>query len=106
MNEKKKLKKLVLKKEEIVNLNDYQMGQMKGGSSMPCSSTPCAIASVALTWEIGKEIYNAGKDASKWDCPPSKQKNCMTNVSDKWVHFPDGSKSCEIPEVDIYAHRP
>ena len=106
MNEKKKLKKLVLKKEEIVNLNDYQMGQMKGGSSVPCSSVGCAIASAISIYEIGKDIYNAGKDDSKWHCPYSKQANCMTNVSDKWVHFPDGSKSCEIPEVDIYGHRP
>ena len=100
MNEKKKLKKLVLKKEEIVNLNDYQMGQMKGGSSWPCAG------SIAGSIATSIEVYSLGKEESWWTCPPSKQKNCMTNVSDKWVHFPDGSKACEIPEVDIYAHRP
>ena len=105
MNEKKKLKKLVLKKEEIVNLNDFQMGQMKGGSSVPCSSAGCA-GSVIASITLSIEVYSLGKEESWWNCPPSKQKNCMTNVSDKWVHFPDGSKSCEIPEVDIYGHRP
>lgn len=104
MNEEKKLKKLVLKKEEIVNLNDYQMGQMKGGSSWPCAKS--VIESVSIIFSVADTIYGHGKEESWWNCPHSKQKNCMTNISDKWVHFPDGSKACEIPEVDIYAHRP
>lgn len=101
MNEKKKLKKLVLKKEEIVNLNDYQMEQMKGGSTWGCS-----IASAALIYEIGKDIYSAGKDASMWNCAYSKQENCMTDISKKIVNLPDGSRACELPDVYVYGYRP
>lgn len=103
MNEKKKLKKLVLKKEEIVNLNDYQMGQMKGGVM---SSWACSIASIAFTYDITKNVYDSGKDESKWNCAYSNQENCMTDISKKIVHMPDGSTTCEIPEVNIYGYRP
>lgn len=102
MNEKRKFKKLVLKKEEIVNLNDYQMGQMKGGGS----TWGCFIASVSFCYEIGKDVYSAGKDASMWNCTYSKQENCMTDISKKIVNLPDGSRACELPEVFVYGYRP
>lgn len=101
MDEKKKFKKLVLKKEEIVNLNDYQMGQAKGGSTVGCS-----IASVFSLYEVGKDIYSAGKDTSWWNCEYSKQANCMTDISNKIVNLPDGSRACELPEVNVYGYRP
>lgn len=101
MDEKKKLKKLVLKKEEIVNLNDYQMGQAKGGSTWGCS-----IASVVSLYDIGKDIYGYGKEESWWKCEYSKQENCMTNISNKMVNLPDGSRACELPDVDVYGYRP
>ncbi|WP_303010558.1 class I lanthipeptide [uncultured Bacteroides sp.] len=50
MEEKKKLKKLVLKKEEIVNLNDYEMGAIRGGSWSQIISK--SIKYTALVYEI------------------------------------------------------
>lgn len=72
MEEKKKLKKLVLKKEEIVNLNDYQMRQIQGGSTYPCVKS--IIETVAASISIVTSVYETGKEASAWNCPESQQK--------------------------------
>lgn len=103
MEEKKKLKKLILKKEEIVNLNDYQMGQMKGGSSWPCAKS--VIESAISFYNVIESVYDHGKDESWWNCEYSQQENCMTDISNKLVNLPDGGRACEIPEVDIYGYR-
>lgn len=100
-NKKKLLKRLVLKKEEIVNLNDYQMKEIQGGSSWGCS-----IASVSLAYQSFKDVYSYGKDTSWWNCPYSQQENCMTDISNKIVNLPDGSRACELPEVNIYGTYP
>lgn len=55
MEEKKKLKKLVLKKEEIVNLNDYQMRQIQGGSTYLCIAKSI-IETVAASISIVESI--------------------------------------------------
>lgn len=90
MEERKKLKRLSLKKEEIVNLNEYQMEQMKGGSSYVCSF----IASVELTIAT----YSLGKDESWWNCPASQQANCMTDISKQFM-----TGGCLMPDVVIYS---
>lgn len=95
MEEKKKLKKLVLKKEEIVNLNDYQMRQIQGGSTYPCVKS--IIETVASVVSIAVSVYETGKEASAWNCPESQQKDCMGDIS-KYVM----TGGCLIPEVDIY----
>lgn len=101
MENRKKLKRLVLKKEEIVNLNDYQMKEIQGGSTWGCS-----IASVVSAYEITKDVYSYGKDVSWWNCPYSQQENCMTDVSNKLVNLPDGSRACELPDVYVYGYHP
>ena len=50
MEGKKKLKKLVLKKEEIVNLNDYQMRKIQGGSTYECATS--VIDTIGLSIDI------------------------------------------------------
>lgn len=95
MGEKKKLKKLVLKKEEIVNLNDYQMRQIQGGSTYWCVAQSI-IETVASVVSIVTSVYETGKDASVWTCPESQQENCMGDIS-KYVM----TGGCLIPEVDI-----
>lgn len=102
MDEKKRLKKLVLKKEEIVNLNDYQMGEMKGGISAGCAAA--SVVSAVVSASIA--VYTLGKEESWWRCGYSKQENCMTDISNKLVNLPDGSRSCELPDVNIYGYRP
>ena len=92
MEGKKKLKKLVLKKEEIVNLNDYQMRKIQGGSTYECAT------SVIDTIGLSIDIYRLGKEASWWRCPESQQEDCMTDIS---KYFMTGG--CLIPEVDIYS---
>lgn len=94
MEEKKKLKKLVLKKEEIVNLNDYQMRQIQGGSTYVCVAETI-IGSIATIIEG----YGLGKDESWWRCPESQQENCMGNIS-KYVM----TGGCLIPDVDVYSY--
>lgn len=95
MEEKKKLKKLVLKKEEIVNLNDYQMRQIQGGSTYWCVAQSI-IETVASVVSIVTSVYETGKEASAWNCPESQQKDCMGDIS-KYVM----TGGCLIPEVDI-----
>ena len=66
MEEKKKLKKLVLKKEEIVNLNDYEMGVIRGGSWSKIISK--SIKYSALVYEIIDDYFdtnNNNDDISK-----------------------------------------
>lgn len=69
MKEQKELKKLNLEKEEIINLNEYEMDAVKGGSTWACS-----IASVALTYEIGK-------DSSWWNCQTPAPAQTPTSAS-------------------------
>lgn len=97
MEEKKKLKKLVLKKEEIVNLNDYQMRQIQGGSTYWCIAQS-VIETVAASISIVESVYQTGKETSVWTCPESQQEDCMSDVS-KYVM----TGGCLIPEVDIYS---
>ena len=54
--EKKKLKKLIINKEEIVNLNEYQMGSKKGGTL------------TFYTASVGGNTATATADYS-YDCP-------------------------------------
>lgn len=99
MVEKKKLKKLVLKKEEIVNLNDFQMGQAKGGgSSAKCVSF--VLESLSAVVDASIAGYNLGKEESWWKC------GGMGDISKKIVNLPDGSQACEIPEFEVYGYRP
>ncbi|QTO26232.1 MULTISPECIES: class I lanthipeptide [unclassified Bacteroides] len=104
MENKKKIKRLVLKKEEIVNLNDYQMEEMKGGSSWGCVASVTAVS--ALSYMVSTDIYNGGKDNSWWNCDYSNQANCMSDLSQKIVQLPDGSRACEFPEINVYGYRP
>lgn len=105
MDEKKKLKKLVLKKEEIVNLNDYQMRQAIGGSTAPCA-VQSIIETVASIFSIATSVYEYGKDQTWWTVEYSKQANCMGDISNKIVNLPDGSRACELPEINVYGYRP
>lgn len=52
----KKLKKLTLKKQTIVNLNDEEMNSFKGGTGM--SSNPCWAAISYVTGKIIDYTYD------------------------------------------------
>lgn len=91
MEEKKMLKKLVLKKEEIVNLNEYQMKQIQGGSTYWCIAK-----SIIETIASAVSVYEAGKEISVWNCPESQPEDCMGDIS---KYFMTGG--CLIPEVEI-----
>lgn len=62
MKEKKELKKLNLEKEEIINLNEYEMDAVKGGSSAVCISASAAVITAV------KETYEFGEARSWWTC--------------------------------------
>ncbi len=95
MKEKKQIKRLKLKKEEIVNLNEFQMNQIKGGAtpSIVWSVIKSVIESVASAYSI----YTAGKEESLWNCAESAQADCMTDISKQYV-----ASGCLIPDVDVY----
>ncbi|QIK61406.1 rSAM-modified peptide [Dysgonomonas sp. HDW5A] len=57
--EKKELKKIELKKDEVINLNNEEMGDLKGGSTWAC-------ATVTLVTYI---TYDNTKERSWWSCP-------------------------------------
>ncbi len=62
MKEKKELKKLNLEKEEIINLNEYEMDAVKGGS------TPACVSAVTAVITAIKETYEFGEARSLWTC--------------------------------------
>lgn len=59
MEKKKKLKKLKLNKVEIVNLNDQELAQLQGGSSIQCSARVLSVVAAG---------YDLGEDYSWWYC--------------------------------------
>lgn len=94
MEEKKKLKKLVLKKEEIVNLNDYQMRQIQGGGSI--SGVISKISKYTVDYTISETIdqiidYADGymRDHSWYGCAPQISE-------EKYMG------GCLLPEVNVY----
>lgn len=109
MKEKKKLKRLVLKKEEIINLNDFQMKKIQGGTGpltpIVTSSQAC-IESVLSAYGIATSIYDGGVKLSLWDCPYSQQENCMTEISNRVLNLPDGSRPCNLPDFYVDGLQP
>lgn len=95
MKEKKSIKRLQLKKEEIVNLNDFQMNQIKGGASP--SAIAYSIYKVSEVVSLTYSLYDMGHEFSLWNCEKSKQENCMGDIS---VYKMSGG--CLIPEVNVY----
>lgn len=53
---KKELKKISLRKEELVNLNSPEMDSIKGGSSWPCAAS-ASIASY-LSTKVADQAYD------------------------------------------------
>lgn len=96
----KRVKKLILKKEEIVNLSEYQMKSIQGGIT---TSAAC-VKSFLETVSYIAAIYSVAKGESWVNCEYSNQ-DCMTDISQRWIKSPDGGWACEIPEVDIYPYR-
>jgi len=96
---KKILKKLTLRKEEIVNLNDFEMNVMRGGTGLSCATA--VISAVTAVASAGYAGYELGKEESWWNCPVSQQANCMSAVSQNIVWY-NGQGMCGIPEVVIY----
>ncbi len=63
MKKKQKLKKLVLKKEEIVNLNDMEMKNVMGGGTFTAtSSNPCWAVGSYITGKIVDYIIDTAND--------------------------------------------
>lgn len=87
MEEKKKLKKLSLNKEMIVNLNDYEMNSMKGGTTWYCAVTTVVLATV----------YDATK-SNFWTCPKTEPEPYISDHR-VWIN---GEHVCQISEVYVY----
>jgi hypothetical protein len=86
MKPKKGLKKLVLKQEAIVNLNDHEMGQMEGGG------TTIKIIHDIAVYVTG--IVGTGVDNSWWFCEPPPQPSKVV------IPAGDG-ESCLLDEVVV-----
>jgi len=87
METKKGLKKLSLDKEEIVNLNDQEKGDVIGGTGWGCSIATI-IASVSFTYDITKDV-------SWWvnDCEIKQPSQKVVNDTPH--------QRCEIDEVVV-----
>lgn len=102
----KQLKKLSLEKKEVVNLNDFQMNNIKGGSTFACAAPIIeSVASVLGIAETVMSIYTNGKNESWWNCQPSSD-DAGSQMSKKIVTLPDGTRACELDEVYCYAYKP
>ena len=110
----KQLKKLSLEKKEVVNLNDFQMNNIKGGSTAVCATVPIveSVASVVSIVGTVISIYVDGKGESWWNCKPEPTPAPAPApapepaLSKKIVTLPDGIRACELDEVYGYAYRP
>lgn len=89
----KKLKKLSLNKEEIVNLNNFEMRDLKGGSSIPCT-----VGYALATYELIKDGYNAGQQASWWQCTPPESPT-TDSIQKIWI---GDEHVCMLPDVYVY----
>lgn len=94
MEEKKKLKKLVLKKEEIVNLNDYQMRQIQGGSiSGVISKVSKYTVEITISEVVSQALESADaymREHSWYGCAPEPQ------ISEE--QYMGG---CLLPEIEV-----
>lgn len=93
MEEKKKLKKIVLKKEEIVNLNDYQMRQIQGGS---ISGVISKISKYTVEYTISETVDQTIDYADSYMREHSWY-GCAPQISEE--QYMGG---CLLPEVNIY----
>ena len=93
-NNKKGLKKLSLQKEEIVNLNDHEMGSAKGGSTWACATigvvSGTIVGSIAVTYAVHTDWWG--------DCEPE-----IKQPSEKVV-WDTPHQLCEISEVNVYGY--
>lgn len=94
----RKLKKLTLNKEAIVNLNDLEMQQIQGGSTWPCVQS--IIETISVVGGVAYGGYELTKENSWWNCNHTDQPNCMGDISNEilWV---DGVAHCQLPEVYV-----
>ena len=93
MDKKRKLKKFEVRKEEIINLNDYEMNTLKGGSTQGCAAVSAVTAVTALT----VATYGYGQGQSWWACPPPPP---PPQPSQNWIWIGE-ERVCQISEVVI-----
>jgi len=87
----KTLKKLTLNKEEIVNLNDFEMRNLKGGTSLVCGCIETAVQSI--------QGYIGGGQLSWWNCTPT------TLDSAERICY-NGDNMCLLPNVYVNGIHP
>ena len=88
MKNKKKLTSLSLQRESIVNLNEHEMEQARGGSSYICGS----LIATALSVYTGVEL-------SWWFCEePEPENNFEVSKRVLWIGDEGG---CYISEIVV-----
>lgn len=89
--EKKKMKKLVLKKDVVANLNDYHMNHLRGGSGYVCAT----IASIALTYQItnGTTVW-AQSCGDTCDGTCDKDATCPGHITCNGANTCPGNATC------------
>ena len=99
MEGKKKLKKLTLRKEEIVNLNDFEMNAAKGGTSpLTTSSEICSAIVSYISGKIVDTIIDISINTYNYY---NKSKNVEVYV-DGWVsRVNDEWGYCCASEVEV-----
>ncbi len=65
----KNLKKLTFAKEELVNLNEYEMSHIKGGEESAGTTIEFYLAVASLAVASIAFGYDVSKDWSWWYCP-------------------------------------
>ncbi|MDR0939719.1 MAG: class I lanthipeptide [Mediterranea sp.] len=109
MKNSKELKRLSLKKEEIVNLNDQQMQSLHGGTwggalkTIKKSSRMCIEGII----EASIAVYTWFQDGEgeEDDAPVEVNYDDMGNISEKMVWL-GKERFCELPEVFCYGYKP
>lgn len=91
--EKKKLKKLSLQKEEVINLYDYEMNSIKGGTSPLTNTGPITTIYSIVTYVIDeiKDYYESQNRTNT-----NQQTNTSGKTSDAYINT-----ICSLPEVEV-----
>lgn len=82
MNEKKKLKKLTLKKETIAQLNQHAMNDLRGGctNSVTCGNIGTYSIGTCITCATCIDCITAGPDCDLWSIGHDDDRTCFSQT--------------------------
>jgi natural product precursor len=100
--EKKKLKKLSLQKEEVINLYDHEMNSLKGGTSpLTVSSEPCLSLISEVVSYLVSYAYETIVSYYQGQNRTNTNQDVITRGKTSDVYI---NTVCSLPEVEVICY--